>query len=282
MQPSGANCKLLRSPASKVGLSPFHLFTTKASAVMNWKRLSKSSAANPRFSEGTGTCWNELVWKHCDISICLSNNWVVFNKSRSLQARQSRDCSSWMKFTSQSSHKISRRTLSGSSVPKGYSLPCQVIGPIKPLRLSTPGYVLPFGKIISKTSWRRSAVLVPPFSPIPLLQYSVVNRQKRAPWLIGQGKRRLVCQAHEPYITNSKPWLDIFRWSSRMYEQTRIRECVMAIVRHRLRSFDEIGRWLVDSLECSAPGRNWIRSERTVQRRKFVAITRLSSLGLRI
>jgi hypothetical protein len=67
-----------------------------------------------------------------------------------------------------------------------------------------------------------------------------------------------------------------------MYEKTGIRKYVMAIVLHGLRSFDEKRRRLVDGLECSTPGRNWIRSVRAVQWKKFVAITSLCSSGLRV
>jgi len=116
----------------------------------------------------------------------------------------------------------------------------------------------------------------------PLLRYSIVNWQKCVPRLIWQGKRWLFCYTHEPSIANSEPWLNIFPCSSWVYEQTRIRKYVMAIVLHGLRSFDEIRWWLVDGLECGAPGRNRIKSIRTVQRRKFVATTSSCSLGLRV
>ena len=178
MAASGDNCKSERSPASIAGLSPFHEFMTKTSAVTNRKRLSKSSSANPRFSEGIGTCQNEFVWKHCEIAICLSNSWAALNKSRLWQARRSRDCSSWMKLTSYSSHKISLTTFSGGNTPEGYSLPCQTIGPIKPLCFSTPGYISDFGNIISKTSWRRRAALVSPFSGTVLS----IDRNVRQVW----------------------------------------------------------------------------------------------------
>jgi hypothetical protein len=59
---------------------------TKYSPVTNRKRLSKSSSANPRVSEGIGMCRNELVWKHCEISICLSNSCAALAMSRLLQA----------------------------------------------------------------------------------------------------------------------------------------------------------------------------------------------------
>src|SRR5882762_5399534 len=115
-------------------------------------RLSKLSSANPRFSEGIETCRNELEGKQADIKVCLFNSWVSSDKSRSRHARRSRDCNSWMKLTSDSSHKISRTMFSGGSAPEGYSSPRQAIGPIKSLRLSTPGYISLFGKIISKAS----------------------------------------------------------------------------------------------------------------------------------
>ena len=56
----------------------------------------------------------------------------------------------------------------------------------------------------------------------------------------------------------------------------------MAILWHDLRIFDEMRRRLVDSLECIAPGRNWIWSIRTVQWRKFVMITISCSLRLQV
>ena len=167
-----------KSSASIAGLSPFHDFTTKYSAVMNRKRLSKSSSANPRLLEGIGTCRNELVWKHCEISVCLSNSWAEFCKSRFRQARRSRDCNSWMKLSSYSSHRISRTTFSGGNTPEGYSLPCQTTGPIKLLCFSTPGYRSDFGNIISKTSWRRHAALVSPFSGMVLS----IDRNVRHDW----------------------------------------------------------------------------------------------------
>ena len=88
----------------------------------------------------------------CKETLCLLNSWVVLDKFRSQQARRSRDCNSYMKFNSYNSHKISRRTFSGGSIPKGYSLPRQIIGPVKMLCLSTPGYIAVFGKIRSKAS----------------------------------------------------------------------------------------------------------------------------------
>ena len=110
-----------------------------------------------------------------------------------------------------------------------------------------------------------------------LLWYRVVDWQKGAPRLIWEGKRWLFCHTHEPNIANSEPWLDIFPSSSRMYEQTGIRKCITSII-----GFDKMRRWLVDGLECSAPGRNRIWSVRTVQRRKFIAISSLYSLQLRV
>ena len=157
-----------RLSASIAGLSPFHDFMTKYSPVMNQKCLSKSSSANPRFLEGIGMCQNELVWKHCEILICLSNSWVSFNKSRFWLVQRSKDCNSWMKLTSYSSHKISRTTFPRSNTPEGYSLPCQTIDPIEPLCFSTPGYMSDFGNIISKTSWQWRSALVSPFSGMVL------------------------------------------------------------------------------------------------------------------
>ena len=133
MAASGDNSSLKRLPVSIAGLSPFHEFMTKTSPVMNPKHLSKSLSANPWFSEGIGTCQNELVWKHCEISICLSNSWVVFDKSKLWQPQQSRDCNSWIKLSSYNSHKISWMMFSGGNTPEGYSLPCQTINPIEPL-----------------------------------------------------------------------------------------------------------------------------------------------------
>ena len=157
-----------RSSASIACLSPFHDFIMKYSPVMNRKRLLKSSSANPRFSEGIGMCWNEFVWKHCEISICLLNSLVAFSKSTFWQAQWSKDCNSWMNLTLYSSHKISQTTFSGGNTPEGYSLPCQTICPIEPLCFSTPGYMSDFGNIISKTSWWRHAALVSPFSGMVL------------------------------------------------------------------------------------------------------------------
>ena len=113
----------------------------------------------------------------------------------------------------------------------------------------------------------------------PLLQYSVVNWQKCAPRLIWQGKGWLFCYAHKPSIANSEPWADIFPCSSWVYEQTRIRKYIAAIALHGLRSFDEVRRRLVNSLECCTPGRNRIQSIRAVKQRKFVAIASSCSLG---
>ena len=160
----GDNCKSERLPASTAGLSPFHEFTMETSAAMNRKRLSKSSSANPRFPEGIETCRNELVWKHCEISICLSNSWLLLDKSRLRQAQRSRDCNSWMKLSSYSSHKISQRTFSGGNTPDGYSLPCQTIDPVELLCFSTLRYILGFGNNISKTSLRQRPTLVSSFA----------------------------------------------------------------------------------------------------------------------
>ena len=68
--------KLERLLASIAGLSLFHDFMTKTSAATNWEHLSKSLSANPMFSEGIGTCQNKLVWKHCEMLICLANSSV--------------------------------------------------------------------------------------------------------------------------------------------------------------------------------------------------------------
>ena len=210
--PSGVNCKSQTSPASTGGFSPFHDFTTKTSPVTNRKRLSKSLSANPKFSEGIETCRNELVLKHCEICISLSNSWVASDKSRLPQARRSRDCSSWMKLSSYSSHKISRTTFSGGNTPERYSLPCQTIGPIKPLRLSTPGYIWVSGNITSNASWRRRADLVPFFS-VTLLS---IERNVRHDWFdnardgsfatrISQASRT---RSHEPtYFAAVAGWM---------------------------------------------------------------------------
>ena len=178
MAQSGDNCKSKRSPVSIAGFSPFQEFMMETSDKTNPKCLSKSSSAYPQFSEGIGTCWYELVWKHCEISICLSNTCIAFNESILSQARQSRDCNSWIKLTSYSSHNISRTTFLGGNTPEGHSLPCQAISP-KPLHFSTPGYILRFGNIISRTSLRWHTALVSPFSGTEWL----IDRNMHQDWL---------------------------------------------------------------------------------------------------
>ena len=92
------------------------------------------------------------LWHHLWLDVTHTENC-----SPPLQARRSRDCNSWMKFNSYSSHNISRTTFSGGSIPEGYLLPRQTISPLIPLPLSTPGYISLFGKITSKTSRRPRA-----------------------------------------------------------------------------------------------------------------------------
>ena len=90
--------------------SRFVKFMMKTSPVMNPKCLSKSLSANPWFLEEIGTCRNELIWKHCGISICQLNSWVAFDKSKLWQVRWSRDCNLLIKLSSYSSHEISQIT----------------------------------------------------------------------------------------------------------------------------------------------------------------------------
>src|SRR6266511_4121961 len=119
---------------------------------MNKERKSKSSAPNPPFIDGMGTCRNEEVGKHREILICLSNSCAVSDTSKLAQARRSSDSNSLMKLTSYNSHRICQTTSSGGNTPGGYSLPCHTIGPIEPLRIFTPGYISDVGINMAKLS----------------------------------------------------------------------------------------------------------------------------------
>ena len=165
MAPSGDNCILERSLASITGLSPFHEFITKTSAVTNRKCLSKSSAANPKFLEGIGMCWNKFVWKHCKIPICLLNSWVSFNKSRFWQVRQSKDCNSWMKLTLYSSHKISQTTFSGGNTPEGTLFPAKQLAPLNHSAFPPQGTCWILAKLYSRLLVNGALPWFPP-SPV--------------------------------------------------------------------------------------------------------------------
>ena len=115
---------------------------------------------------------------------------------------------------------------------------------------------------------------------LPLLWGIDVNCKESVPVLIWHGKRWLFCHTHGPSITNSEPWLYIFCGTRWVYEKTGVRKYIIAMVRRCFGCVNEKGGWLVNSLECSTPGRNWVGSRRAVQQRKFVAIIALCSLGL--